>query len=277
MMLTWLADVARQTGYPVIEVPGWQTRGHGPMSNALGVVGHWTATPASARGDYPSLNVVRNGRADLPGPLCNLGLARSGAIYVVAAGVAYHAGPGDWKGVTNGNGNLLGIEGESPGNFIWTKAQLDCYPRLYAALLRRMNRDSSWGMAHFEWANPPGRKPDGPARDMAGFRAKVQTYLNAPSTIKSTGNEGEDEMTPAQMNELLTKVDALVAKRVREELQYAIQPIAGGGSNSRYRGVPDADSAFATKDWVHSQLQDVVDALVTRTSNDSYRVQPTQE
>jgi hypothetical protein len=85
----WLAQAARMTDFPVVEVDGWRSRGHGGMDTLEGVVLHHTAGPAS--GDYPSLRVVRDGRPGLAGPLAQLGLARSGTIFVIAAGLSYHA------------------------------------------------------------------------------------------------------------------------------------------------------------------------------------------
>jgi hypothetical protein len=46
----------------------------------------------------PSLRLLIKRRSDCPGPLCNVGLARSGAVYVIAAGRANHAGKGGWRG-----------------------------------------------------------------------------------------------------------------------------------------------------------------------------------
>ena len=104
------------------------------MSGVEGVVLHHTA--GAATGDYPSLAVVRDGRPGLPGPLAHLGLARSGTVYVIAAGLAYHAGASDWAGFVDLNATFLGIEGESVGTRDdWTPAQRDAYPRLVAALL----------------------------------------------------------------------------------------------------------------------------------------------
>src|SRR5690606_40080690 len=60
--LTNLADVARRTGYPVTEVAGWKSRGHGPQPSVQGIVCHHTA----GRND---MHVVRDGRPGLTGPL----------------------------------------------------------------------------------------------------------------------------------------------------------------------------------------------------------------
>ena len=89
-MLTDLADVLRSADLNVIEEPGWKTRGHGVMASVKSILCHHTAGPAT--GDYPSLQIVRDGRPDLSGPLAQLGLSRSGLWYVIAAGRSYHAG-----------------------------------------------------------------------------------------------------------------------------------------------------------------------------------------
>lgn len=185
-MLTWLADACRETGYPTVELPGWQSRGHGPMTAGHGVVGHWTAGPprSATSSNTPSLAVVRDGRPGLSGPLCNVYTAFDGTLYVVAAGKAYHAGVSSWRGESDLNGLYAGNEVESPGNFDYTAAQLDVTPRLHAALLRRMARGSEYSTAHFEVADPDGRKQDGPARNMAAFRSLVGRYLANPTTIR---------------------------------------------------------------------------------------------
>ncbi|MEV6877025.1 N-acetylmuramoyl-L-alanine amidase [Amycolatopsis sp. NPDC051128] len=173
MYVPWLVDAARSTGYPVVEVAGWQTRGHGGMRVVEGVVGHHTATAESAPGDYPSLGIVIDGRADLAGPLCNLGLGRGGTIYVVAAGCAYHAGASRWLGYLDVNDEFLGIEAESAGTGFWTAAQLDAYPKLVAALLRYMSRGVDRYAGHKDVCVPAGRKIDPVGIDTAWLRARA--------------------------------------------------------------------------------------------------------
>ena len=93
--LTWLATVLDNAGLKVAETPGWRSRGRADMPRPLGVMCHHTANPHS--GNMPTLNMLINGRSDLPGPLCQLGLGRDGTFYVVAAGRANHAGLGRWQ------------------------------------------------------------------------------------------------------------------------------------------------------------------------------------
>lgn len=177
----WLLDACALTGYPVIAESNWMTAGHGNFTSLEGVIGHHTAGRATL--EYPSRRVVRDGRSDLPGPLANLGLGRSGTIYVVAAGVAWHAGVSDWAGFVNLNKTFLGIEAEDDGTGSWTKEQLDCYPRLVAALLHYMKKDGSRYASHRSVANPFGRKPDPAKISDEWMRAKVDPLLLAPVTI----------------------------------------------------------------------------------------------
>jgi hypothetical protein len=170
---TWIIDAARATGYPVVEVAGWQTRGSSSF-DPRGVVCHHTA--GAATGDMPSLNLIVNGRSDLPGPLSQFGLGRSGTIYVVAAGRANHAGAGGWKGLV-GNSSVFGIEAEHTGarGVPWPTAQLDAYERLIAQLCKRGGFDPSMVCAHREWA--PSRKIDPTGIDMNEMREAVAAVL----------------------------------------------------------------------------------------------------
>ncbi|MGH3989313.1 MAG: peptidoglycan recognition protein family protein [Pseudonocardiaceae bacterium] len=178
--VAWLADAARLTGYPVVEVAGWRTRGHGSGMRAVEcVTGHHTAD--GPRGDYPSLHIVANGRADLAGPLSQLGLGRSGTVYVIAAGQAYHAGASSWAGFWDLNDEAIGIEAESVGTRDdWTLQQRDCYPRLVAALLFYMRRDASRFAGHREVCLPRGRKIDPAFWGLDEFRARVAWLLADP-------------------------------------------------------------------------------------------------
>lgn len=195
MILTDLADACRKSGLKVIEVDGWQTRGHGQMADARTVVAHHTATPKSASGDYPSLRIVRDGRTDLPGPLAQLGLGRSGTVYVIAAGVCFHAGATFTRDTDNWH--AIGIEAEADGLSAWPDEQVDAYARLCRALCDHYGLDVGRVLGHKEIAAPQGRKTD-PNFDMSAFRERID-------------NLGDDMATP----ETIEKVaDAVMAKKV---------------------------------------------------------------
>lgn len=174
--LTQLADVARRTGYPVTEVKGWQSRGHGPQPQVQGIVCHHTAGPA-AGGDYPSLAVVRSGRPGLDGPLSQFGLGRSGRIYVIAAGRCWHNAPS--TSAMHTNSNSLGIEAENNGRQPWPEEQLDAYRRLCAELCREFGLPASRVRGHKEVNR---QKPDPHSIDMDDFRAAVAALIkDAPA------------------------------------------------------------------------------------------------
>lgn len=174
MMLTWLADVLRAAGLPVIEVDGWRTRGHGGMVDVRGVLCHHMGT-ASSNG----WQVVLNGRPDLAGPLAHLTLERDGTFRVIAAGQCWHAGLGgpllDCP-TDQGNAHLVGIEGVSDGAS-WTDAQRRNYVLGVAAILRHLGAKDAhgWVADHREWA--PRRKDDRGAWDSNQFRADVTAAL----------------------------------------------------------------------------------------------------
>ena len=188
--VTWLVDAANATGYPVILVEGWQGRGYSDGYDPQVVVEHHTAGPTDG-GDMPSLNVVTYGRSDLPGPLCNYGLGRSGTIYVVADGKSNNAGTGDWAG-HDSNYDTIGIEAENDGSQPWPAAQMDSYDRLAAECIRRLGGDAALVCSHAEWATPAGRKYDPHGFNMDTRRAAVTAIV-----------EGDDmPITEGEMKEI---------------------------------------------------------------------------
>jgi peptidoglycan hydrolase-like protein with peptidoglycan-binding domain len=175
--LTWLPEVLTLAGLKVSEVPGWRDRGRGDVGRIFGVICHHTGT--DSRENMPTLKTLINGRSDLHGPLAQLGLARDGTYFVIAAGRANHAGPGVFQGVRNGNSNFIGIEAENSGRTTdpWPAVQLEAYHRGVAAILRRIGRGADFCAAHREYARPKGRKPD-PIFDMDEFRSSVAAILS---------------------------------------------------------------------------------------------------
>src|SRR4029453_11602829 len=138
--LTWMPAVLEDAGLKVALVPGWQAPGRGEMGDVLGVLCHTTVGPRL--GNMPSLQVLIEGRRDLPGPLAQLGLGRDGTFYVIAAGRCNHAGEGSWQDIATANSSFIGIEGENTGrgDDLWPEIQLDAYRRGVAALLKRLGR-----------------------------------------------------------------------------------------------------------------------------------------
>jgi hypothetical protein len=175
--LTWLPKVLHDFGLNVSFVPGWENRGHGDVGKTLGVLCHHTA--GSLKGNAPSLGIVTNGRSDLPGPLAQLHLARDGTFTVVAAGLAYHAGPGKWQGVVTGNKSFVGVEAENTGlanDNPWPAVQMAAYAKGCAAICLHIGVKPIMVAGHCEYALPVGRKPD-PAFSV-GTRAERIAAMN---------------------------------------------------------------------------------------------------
>lgn len=187
MFLTDLDLVLEQAGLTVDVGPGdWRTWHRGPLEDVRTVIIHHTA--GAAAGDYPSYGVVRNGRpktatADaLPGPLAQLGVGRSGKVYLFSAGKANHAGT--VRSTSYSNAYAVGIEVESVGTGpVWPEVQVHAAARTAAALCRRYGLPASAVLGHKEVCSPPGRKPDpvGIPGDMPAFRHLVQHYLDNPN------------------------------------------------------------------------------------------------
>lgn len=173
-----IANRLRAAGLNVVEVAGWQTRGSDSF-NPRGSVDHHTAGPRS--GNAPSLSVCINGRADLPGPLCNVLVGRDNTCYVIAAGRANHAGSGGWKGLS-GNASVFGVERENVGTGAepWRPDQTDAAARIHAALISNHGADSALVCEHKEWA--PRRKVDAFGVDGNQMRLLVAKYLAGGGT-----------------------------------------------------------------------------------------------
>ncbi len=190
--LLWLPSVLRDAGLEVLEHAGWQSRGHGDMGLVQGVLCHHTCGPL--HGDLADENVLVNGRPDLGGPLCNLGLGRSGTFTMIAAGQGWHAGAGKWQGITNGNAHMIGIEAENTGETTgpradhWPDVQMDAYARGCAAILRHIGGKPIMVAGHKEYALPHGRKDD-PNFDMDAFRLKVAAIMGQaqPAVAAASG------------------------------------------------------------------------------------------
>jgi hypothetical protein len=175
-----LAQVARSTGAAVVEVAGWRDRGHaGGMGAVATIVVHHTAGPAGD--DMPSLDVLVRGRAGLAGPLAHYGIGRSGKIYVVAAGLCWHAG--QVRDASFANASAIGIEAENVGDGVdpWPSAQRTSTVRLSAALCRAYGLTPGRVLGHREVCAPVGRKVDPRGLDLSMLRSDVKAVLAEPS------------------------------------------------------------------------------------------------
>jgi N-acetylmuramoyl-L-alanine amidase len=176
-----LPERLRKYGLTVVETDGWKTRGR-PVSTGefypQGVLCHHTATGKNWT-DKSVVDLLINGRKDLPGPLSQFGLTRDGTVYIIASGRCNHAGPSKASGtVSAGDGNKLyvGIEAFNDGiKEAWNSTQYKAYYTLCAALSLEITKNSSQTVRGHKETSTSG-KPD-PKFDMNVFRARVSEVM----------------------------------------------------------------------------------------------------
>lgn len=148
----------RERGFRVDEVDDAPARGRRDFITMPGaIVNHHTVDRGPA--DYPSLQVVVNGRAKLPGPLCNYGVGRGGIIYYVAAGVANHAG----KVIASWMGNPYAVGIEIANNGVGEPYSPECWAAIVALneeITRQFDIPTARVLGHKEVCAPVGRKVD---------------------------------------------------------------------------------------------------------------------
>jgi len=204
--LTDLAEVCRRTGFAVIEVDGWQTRGRSSGGYDQGrpshVMAHHTASGPGSDG-WADVEYM-TWHADAA-PLANLYISRVPEIFVMAAGATNTNGSGvdpcELADDDTMNTHAIGIEAANNGvGEPWPDVQQSCYVTLCAELELAYGIAPAQIHSHAEYA--PARKidPAGESRyaegaaiwDMDAFREDVR--IGEPEPIP--GPEPEPEPTP---------------------------------------------------------------------------------
>lgn len=178
---TFLPEVLRAFGVTVKEMPNWKLWGMGDFTSIWGIIVHHTGANNTSA-EY----IARNPGLD-NGLSSQIHLDRKGVATLCGAGIAWHAGRGDYPGIQTNNANAvtIGIEAQGDGQ-TWPDEQLDAYYRICAAILWFLGLPVSRCIAHHEWAGRAQGKWDpglnGKPMDMGVFRANVQKYLDNPPT-----------------------------------------------------------------------------------------------
>lgn len=166
-----LDSLLRDEGVVTDPIPGWETRSRPFTFAPAGVMVHHTA-------GRDSLNIIVNGRSDLPGPLAHLLIAKTGLAYVVSANYCNHAGRGNSDvlarvraeleprydrhpsiGDIVGNRYFYGIEVENLGNGTdpYPPEQIDALVRSCRAILNYHGWHPNRIRHHRQWT---ARKTD---------------------------------------------------------------------------------------------------------------------
>jgi hypothetical protein len=251
-----LAEIWQGMGLHVLEMPGWEKRGH--SSNiTFEVLGcHHTAVAKD------NDRILRDGDSALEGPRCNVALHLNGDVVLVASGLAFHFGKATWP-----NGRSLGVEATGPQMTGPRFPNRDAYVALAAGFcIFKGNADprkvvrSDVGIpvhlvaAHKEVAvfkddpNRYGRKPD-PDFDEPGqiLKGALAHGFSAPNGVRlidtfrddvharmtargaAPGRAEEDDMTTDELLRALESdrgqklLKSAAAQAVREELGTVIR------------------------------------------------------
>ncbi|MEW2580122.1 peptidoglycan-binding protein [Streptomyces syringium] len=186
-----LAAVLRAEGVRVVEHGSWRTHnraGHGAWGPVHGVIIHHTVTSGTAS----SVDLCYDGYDELPGPLCHGVIAKDGAVHLISAGRANHAGSGDGDVLsaviaerrtpapsaddTDGNARFYGFEcvNLGDGDDPWPAAQLDAIERASAAICRALGWSAASVIGHKEWT---ATKIDPVGFSMAAMRDRIDRRL----------------------------------------------------------------------------------------------------
>ena len=184
----WLEEVLRPAlGDRLKTLDGWAGRGHGDFGDIWGVIWHHTGN-ANEKADS-----IRDGRPDLDGPLANLHIAPDGTVTIVAVGVCWHAGKGDYPGLPSDNANsrMIGIEcawptigagGSFDANEHWPDAQIISMRDVGAALTNKLGYGAERNIGHKEWAGSKQGKWDPGNIAMDWFRGEIAKAMRGEFT-----------------------------------------------------------------------------------------------
>jgi hypothetical protein len=166
----------------------WYSRKHVLMN-------HHTA--GAKTGGTPSLALVKRGRSDLPGPLCNGYGGRDLVYRIITLGLANHPGAGGPLTVAgfaipkdSARASAWGTEWEHDGVSAWPAAMREFMGRANAALCDYHGIPYTRSIEHNTWA--PSRKIDRNGYKAATGQAEIKAWAGRKTT---TTTPQEDDVT----------------------------------------------------------------------------------
>jgi len=190
------AAAMKKWDVPHVFRSGYANRGRPGSFTPRGIMIHHTAS--SSQSDSYLDFLFRNGRSDLPAPLCHAATSANGNVYTGALGRANHAGRGSLgvfnkvKGdkasmswtekpgpdVVDGNANFYGNEVMYAGTKPMSDVQYRAVVRWCAAVCDAHGWTAGSIIGHKEWTK---RKVDPGQTSMAKLRRDVQALLDGPT------------------------------------------------------------------------------------------------
>ncbi len=217
-------------------------------------------TAGSMNGLTPSYALCRNGRAGLPGPLCNGYGGRDFVYRIITMGLANHPGQGGPLNVAgftipkdSARPCVWGTEWEHNGTSPWPPAMIEFMARANAGILE-------WGggtghplpvgrsIEHSTWATPAGRKIDRNGYTAARGQAEIRQFLSAAPAAPPGG------------------FLVALSDQQQEQLFNAVMQLEPTGHQSR------AADQNAEGQWVRHGGKDTTIGFVLNTSADVYHL-----
>lgn len=224
MALTDLADVLRNAGLTVIELPGWQGRGEGGSFNPIGILLHHDAMGLGFNSNPGDDMNVPDYMSQNGNDGSQLWVRRDGAWVAMAAGRKWHAGAGQGYGdVPAGGGNtgFLGVETDHTVGDPWPAEQLDAINRGCRALAQHYGWKASNCAGHKEYA--PDRKIDPESFDLDAWRQFI-ARADTPSKPAPGGNTPTAPPTPPKADTGVLNMDEQTLRKIiREEVHAEVQ------------------------------------------------------
>lgn len=192
--LTWLADEYRAAGLSVVEYDGWRTRARSSGGYASGrpvcTMWHHTASNTSPANDA---SFMCHGSSDRP--IANVLIARTGQVWVLAAGATNTNGKGNSLRFSRGtvpadsmNTWAIGVEIANTGlGERYPQAQVDAMFTVSNVHARRLGWLPTDLAGHVDYA--PTRKIDPAVNDVAGPWAPASINSSRSWNVTDTRNE----------------------------------------------------------------------------------------
>ena len=247
-----LGDALRRAGLNVISdspVPGRPYS----FDPRYGVLDHHTVSTAS---DAAQIAMLKRGRSDLPGPLCQVYVCwqTPNAVAVISEGRANHAGRGGMSGVPTSDGNrwFRGIEVGASGATAISGQQLATLIKTNKALLEYARLSWVKVYGHKEWTS---RKID-IRNNMNTVRALTRTAMEGPTEPPPPPPPPEDEVTDEDLAKIITGVTAALRPDIvaAAENAAAAAVLSQRGIEATAAASQAAQDAFAWVKWDTTML-----------------------
>lgn len=201
----------RAAGIKCVENPGWKTHNRnskGPWDNVNGFIVHHTGSDSTNQ-----VSMLSDGfPPELPGPLCQWGLAQDGTLHMIGNGRCNHAGKGGANVLdaviaenygayppkatnpgVDGNSRFYGVEIWYSGSHGMTQAQYNTLLKLAATVCKHHGWTQRSVIGHGEWSLEGKWDPGYSAGKMMDMNAVRNDVL---ATIQGKGDGVPETPSP---------------------------------------------------------------------------------